>query len=127
MASYFSSDVCNFLKDAEIDLIASNATVLINYIYNHSHVPPYNSPELRVALSIRVLMKLPEATGLIGDQQHRLLLSIITDLQDMMADQQYLASFAENATNRKKALETELKFIHKLIHFDEDISLNTCK
>ena len=115
--SYYSTEVKN-IDRASFDLIVQNAETLIKYIYNHKQTDPYNRPEIRVGLVIKILLKSNENYG------SELIQPVIEDIEMMMEDKEYLASY-DDSEERHLSLSKELSLLNKFKELDDTISLNT--
>jgi hypothetical protein len=106
------------IKDASFSLIVDNAEQLIEFIYNHKDVVPYNKREIRVGLAIKVLLK--------GSHHYSssLISPIIDDLENMLYDDDYLNSF-DDPEKKRVAISSELSLMNKYVKLDDTITLNT--
>lgn len=118
MAQLYSVDTPG-IKQASACLLLENADHLIRFIYANTDRPPYDKPELRVGLSIKILIK-SSNQGYSGD----LLDPVLADLQELLTNEEYLKQFKDPIA-RREALSKELSLINKFKELDETISLNT--
>lgn len=98
-------------------LLIDNAQNLINYIYEHITEFPYNDPEIRVGLSIKILLKTDNSFDVV------ILKPIITDIEYLINNEEYINKF-ENPEERLKNLTNELILVNKYIELSSTISLN---
>ena len=115
--SYFSTDV-EGIREAGFDLMVQNAEHLIKFIYQNTDKSPYDSPEVRIGLVIKILIR--SNTNYTAD----LLQPVVDDMQNLLSDQDYLCKF-DDPSERRNALSKELTLINKFMELDETISLNT--
>jgi hypothetical protein len=119
--SYYSTDV-EGIDNASSLLIVENAAHLITYIYNNTNNETYKKRDVRVGLVIKILVKVKSNSNFPAS----VLQPVVDDIQALMADHHYLASF-KNPSDRRCALVKELSLINKFIELDDTISLNTTK
>ena len=115
--SFHSTDVKG-MDTAGFDLIVQNAVVLIKYIYQHTDISPYDNPEIRVGLVIKILLK--SNTNYDSD----LLVPVIEDVEKMMENKEYLQKTG-NEVEKHIALSKELSLLNKFQELDDTLSLNT--
>lgn len=115
--SYFSTDV-EGIREAGFDLMVQNAEHLIKFIYQNTDKSPYDNPEVRIGLVIKILIR--SNTNYTAD----LLQPVVDDMQNLLSDQDYLCKF-DDPSERRNALSKELTLINKFMELDETISLNT--
>jgi hypothetical protein len=111
--------LCNIpqIKTAYVSLLNDNITYLVEYIYSNRNVEPYNNIEIRVALSLQMILS---SNKLINP----LLSSLIAkDISDLMNDSDYLSRF-DNKEKKLKSMETELSYLIKNTEITDNISLN---
>ena len=115
--SYYSTNV-EGINDASFNWNVSNAEHLIAYIYSNKDEQPYNNPEIRIGLVIKILIKSNQ------NYSSDILQPVVDDLENLVNDTDYLNSF-DDPISKKEALSKELSLINKYMELDETISLNT--
>lgn len=105
------------LKTVYLKLLNDNITYLIEYIYANREKDPYNLPEVRVSLSMQMILS---SNQLIPIQ---LSTQIAKDLEFLRKDDEYTSRWA-NPTLRRKRLIKELECLKKHTEIDDSISLN---
>ena len=113
---YYSSETDD-LNNVANSLISQNAEHLIKYIYANRDNTPYNTPEIRIGLSIKILVNSKQLYS------PEILSSIVDDIQSLLTDEEHLKKF-KTKQQRINALLQELSLINKLLDFDDTISLN---
>ena len=114
MAEPIHSTMVKGIGNAGFDLIVRNAEHLIKYIYNHVNTAPYSSPEIRVGLVVKILLRSNETYC------KDLLQPVIDDISTLMSQ-----SSSSSNPERHKGLSMELSLVNKFIELDDSISLNT--
>jgi len=106
------------ISEAVTSLLIDNVASLINYIYSNQEIEPYNNPEIRIGLSIKILLKT-------NNKYYDIIVlqPIINDINNLMNNPEYLSTF-ENQNERLNCLAKELILINKLIELSETITLN---
>jgi len=107
------------INHASFDLILRNAEHLINYIYQNKDSVPYNKPEVRVGLVIKILIKSDDIS-----YSSDLLQPVINDLEQLFDDDEYINTF-DDPVQKKRALSQELSLINRFIELDETMTLNS--
>lgn len=115
--SIYSIDVSG-IKDATAMLIDDNAETLIRSIYLNSAREPYDKPDVRVGLVVKILIK--SSRHYSAD----LLRPVVEDIEQLLVDDDYLYTF-KNPAARKEGLSKELSLVNKFIELDDTLSLNT--
>ncbi len=114
---YYSSELSG-LDNIANELILQNAEHLVNYIYQHSHEIPYDRPEVRVGLCIKILINSKQT------YKPELLSWIVDDIETLLSNEQHMKQY-KIKMKRADALTQELSLINKLLDLDDTISLNT--
>ena len=102
---------------ATSDLIIENANYLLSYIYSNIDKKPYDDPEIRIGLSLKIILK----TNITYDRS--LMQPIIDDIEYLLGNEEYFTYF-KNPEKRKAKLNNELILINKYIELSDTISLN---
>lgn len=105
------------ISEAVTSLLIDNAAYLIEFIYLNNNIEPYNDPEIRIGLAIKILLKTNTYYDIV------VLQPIINDINNLMNNPEYLSTF-ENQNERLNCLAKELILINKLIELSETITLN---
>jgi hypothetical protein len=105
------------LKKAYVKLLNDNLVGLINHIYDNKNSETYSSAEIRVGLSMKMLMS---SSSLISYQLSSL---IAKDIEELRKDDNYTCKW-ESSSMKRKALLKELEFLRKHTEIDDTISLN---
>jgi hypothetical protein len=110
---------CNIpeIKNAYVSLLNDNLSSLIDYIYSNTTVPPYNNPEIRIALSLQMLFS---SEKLINPN---LSTKIAKDINDLLQNSEFLSKW-EHKDKKIKMLKHELNKLIKSTELDDTISLN---
>lgn len=105
------------LKNMYLKLLNDNITYLINYIYINKDKEPYNSSEVRIAISIQLILS--------SDQLIPIQLSslIAKDIDTLRKNDEYTSRWVNPSMKRKKLLK-ELEILKKHTEIDDSISLN---
>jgi hypothetical protein len=105
------------LKTAYLKLLNDNISHLIEYIYNNRDKETYQSPEVRVALAMQMIIS--------SDQLIPIKLStmIAKDLETLRKDEAYTAKWV-NPMMKRKRLVKELEILTRHTEIDDSISLN---
>ena len=112
----FSSDN-PLISKAVNNLLIESSIYLLNFIYSHKEIEPYSNPEIRVGLSIKILLKINTYFEL------SVLQPIIDDINFLLNDADYLNQFA-NPQERKNNLTKEYILINKYIELSDTMTLN---
>lgn len=112
----FSTEVPR-LDVASNNLIVSNADKLILYIYDNRDKIEYSDPEIRIGLTLKILLKANNYFEI------DLLRPVIEDIEYLLTNESYLRLF-NSPEERKKCLSKELILVNKYIELSETISLN---
>lgn len=105
------------LKDIYLRLLNDNITYLIDYIYANSNKEPYKSPEVRIALSMQMILS---SDKLIPVQLSSM---IAKDIDGLRKNDEYTSQWA-NPMMKRKRLTKELEMLKKHTEIDDSISLN---
>lgn len=105
------------LKSVYLKLLNDNITYLVQSIYTNKEREPYNSPAVRVALSMQMILS---SDKLIPIQLSSL---IAKDLENLRKDDEYTNKWVNPALKRKRLLK-ELEMLKKHTEIDDSISLN---
>ena len=116
----YSTDNVQEIEHARIKLLEDNSENLISFIYENKNMVPYNNPEIRIGLSIKILLKIDKCFDI------NLINKIINDIEELLNDKTYLNNFV-NPEERRNYLEKELILINKYIELSDTISLNKFK
>jgi hypothetical protein len=110
---YFLSN----LKNVYLKLLNDNITYMLEYIYTNKDKEPYNSPEVRVALAMQMILS--------SDKLIPISLSsmIAKDLEMLRKDDDYTSKWLNPVMKRKRLLK-ELEMLKKHTEIDDSISLN---
>lgn len=105
------------MKQVYVQLLNDNLQHLIEYIYFNKDKQSYNSPSIRVALAMQMILA--------SDQliPYQLSSMIAKDIEDLRKDDEYIHQW-DNPSLKKRALLKELEFLKKHTEIDETISLN---
>ena len=106
------------IRDASFTLIVDCAEHLINFVYNNQHTSPYDKPEIRVGLAVKILLKSEQ------NYESKMIEPIICDLEDMLSNEEYVNSFPDPEAKRA-AISSELTLMNKYVELDDTITLNT--
>lgn len=117
LTTYYSSEYQGLDTFANL-LITQNAEYLLNYIYEHQDDSPYHAPEVRVGLSIKILINSKQT------YKPEILSCIVDDIETLLSDEVHLKKY-QVKQQRVEALTQELSLINKLLDLDDTISLNT--
>jgi hypothetical protein len=102
---------------ASNELIIENSEHLIAYIYSNKEKMRYSDPEIRIGLSLKILLKTEKCF------ERDLLLPIIEDIEYLLSNKGYLSLF-NNPELRKEGLSKELMLVNKYIELSDTITLN---
>lgn len=105
------------LKNIYLKLLNDNLVYLIEYIYKNSTQEPYQSPDVRVALALQMILSSEELIPM------RLSSLIAKDLEALRKDDKYTSRWVNPALKRKRLLK-ELEMLRKHTEIDDSISLN---
>lgn len=105
------------IKQVYVKLLNDNLQHLINYIYNNTDKEPYNSAEIRTALSMQMILA---SNQLIPYQLSSL---IAKDLDEMRKNDSYTDQWA-SSSKKRKVLAKEMDFLKKHTEIDDTVSLN---
>lgn len=105
------------LKNIYLKLLNDNITYLIEYIYDNKEKEPYKSPEVRIALSMQMILS---SDKLIPIQLSSL---IAKDIDGLRKNNEYTSQWA-NPMMKRKRLAKELEMLKKHTEIDDSISLN---
>mgnify|MGYP000962575225 CR=1 FL=1 len=105
------------LKSVYVQLLNDNIRHLITYIYNSKDKTPYNSPDVRVALSIQMIMSSKELIPM------DLSSMIAKDIDDLRKNDEYTSKWA-NPSLKRKTLNKELSLLKRHTELDDSLSLN---
>lgn len=105
------------LKNIYLNLLNDNITHLIGHIYNNMNSEPYNSPDVRISLSMQMILS---SNKLIPAN---LASKIAKDIDDLRKDVNYTSKWADPTLKRKK-MTKELETLRKHTEIDDNISLN---
>lgn len=111
---------CTELIDSKaiyIKLLNDNLLQLLEYIYEHQNTAPYNTPEIRVALAMQLIISSRKQIPF------QLTSRIAKDLEDLRKDDNYTNQWAVPSLKRK-ALSKELDILKTHTQIDETMSLN---
>jgi hypothetical protein len=116
LTNYRCSNVKD-LKSHYITLLNHNITHLIDFIYSHTDQVPYNSPEVRIALSMQMILSSEQLIPI--DMSTK----IARDFDVLRKDEKYTNQWDQPAQKRKRLLK-ELEMLKKHTEIDDSISLN---
>jgi len=105
------------IKNVYIQLLNDNLQYLVDYIYANSDKEPYNSPSIRVALAMQMILS---SDQLIPYQTSSM---IAKDIEELRHNDEYTNQWA-NPSLKRKALGKELEMLKKHTEIDETMSLN---
>ena len=105
------------IKNLYLKLLNDNIMSLISHIYDHSDQEPYQSPEVRIALSMQMILS--------SDKLIPVSLSslIARDLEDLKKDDTYTSQWV-NPTLKRRTLARDLEILRKHTEIDDSVSLN---
>jgi len=105
------------LKNVYVKLLNDNIVHLLEYIYTHRETEPYNSPEVRLALSMQIILSSEHLIPV------HLSTQIAKDIDTLRKDNEYLSKWV-NPSQKRKRLSRELELLKKHTEIDDSISLN---
>jgi|UniRef100_A0A6C0BJS3 hypothetical protein len=105
------------LKTVYLKLLNDNLVTLIEYIYAHTEVPPYDSPEVRISLSMQMILSSDQLVPI------HVSTKIAKDFDLLRYDTQYTNQWA-NPARKRRQLAHELDLLKKHTEIDDAISLN---
>ena len=117
MLTYKFSSENPEVEKASGNLILENANYLLQYIYSNLDKEPYNNPEIRIGLALKIILK----TNI--TYESNIMQPIIDDIEFLLNDEDYLNKF-KNPGKRRAKLDSELLLINKYIELSDTISLN---
>lgn len=116
LTSYKSYDVPE-MKTNILTLMNDNVQTIVEYIYQNTDKHPYDSPGVRAALSVQLILSCNQLIP------YQLSNKVIKDLETLRKDFDHLNKWA-NPQIRRKMLAKESQMIKKLTEIDDAISLN---
>lgn len=105
------------IDNASTELIIENAEHLIEYIYANKTKMRYSDPEIRIGLTLKILLKTNKCF------ERDLLIPVIEDIEYLLENSGYLRLF-NNPDARKEGLSKELLLVNKYIELSDTITLN---
>jgi hypothetical protein len=105
------------LKNVYLKMLNDNITQLIDYIYQNREKEPYNSTEVRISLSMQMILS---SNQLIPIQLSTL---IAKDIDALRKNDEYTNRWANPAMKRKRLVK-EMEILKKHTEIDDSISLN---
>lgn len=105
------------LKGVYLQLLNDNIMHLITYIYENIDKEPYNSPEIRIALAMQMILS---SDKLIPINVSSL---IAKDIDNLRKNVEYTNKWVNPALKRKRLLK-ELEVLRKHTEIDDSVSLN---
>ena len=116
LSDYRSYNLPN-IKHLYLTLLNDNLMNLLTYIYDHNDQEPYRFPEVRIALSMQMI--------LFSDKLIPINLSslIARDLEELKNDDTYTSQWV-NPTLKRRTLTKDLEILKKHTEIDDSVSLN---
>lgn len=105
------------INESYTSLLDDNIEYLLTFIYNNKNKEPYNNIEVRVALSLQLVIT---SKKLISPD---LTSKIVSDIDILILDGAYLNKYADRE-QKKKMLLKEKHYVLKHTVIDDKISLN---
>ncbi len=106
------------INSVYIQLLNDNLQYLIEYIYSHSTIQPYDVAATRVALSMQMILSSDQLVP------YQLSSLIAKDIEELRKNDEY-TNLWSNPTLKRKALSKDLEMLKKHTEIDENISLNS--
>ena len=105
------------INEVYIQLLNDNIAYLIRYIYQNTDKSPYDSAEVRIGVSLQMILSSDHLIPLDVSSK------IAKDIDQLRKDNTYTSKW-ENPSTKRKVLTHELELLRRHTEIDDSISLN---